>query len=136
VIYNLAQTMGRKVARPEIYAPLVDGRLPAGLNGAEVLGAKRNFQAKLFTAWAGAVLRGKPPQDLADLIEAYGALLPEERADAVRGFVLATFGGTVKVQGVSRRPQDATAALAELNALTADIVAGKRTLRDAVAARR
>jgi hypothetical protein len=136
VIYNLAQTMGRKVARPEIYAPFVDGRLPAGLSGAEVLGAKRNFEAKLFSAWAGAVLQGRPPRDLADLIEAYGALLPDERADAVRGFVLATFGGTVKPQGVSRRAQDSTAALSELNALAADVVAGKRTLRDAVAAGR
>jgi hypothetical protein len=134
VLYNLAQTMGRKVAAPAIYAPFVDGRLPAGLNGAEVLGAKRNFQAKLFTAWATAVLQERPPRDLADLIDAYGTLLPDERADAVRGFVFATYGGTLKAGGVSRRPQDATAALAELNALAADVVTGKRTLHDALAA--
>ena len=75
VLYRLAQskTVGRKVAPDEVYAPFVKDRVPEGVSPAAVLGPFRNFQAKLLSAWGRAVLEGKPPRDIADLVEAYGA---------------------------------------------------------------
>ena len=82
VLYRLAQskTVGRKVAPDAVYAPFVKDRVPEGISPAAVLGPFRNFQAKLLSAWARAVLEGKPPADIANLVDAYGRALPAERS--------------------------------------------------------
>ena len=102
VLYRLAQSkaVGRKVAPPEVYAPFVTDRVPEGVSPAAVLGPFRNFQAKLLSAWGRAVLEGRPPRDIGDLVEAYARALPAERADVIRIFVITTYGATVKPGGV------------------------------------
>jgi hypothetical protein len=134
VIYRLAQTraVGNKVGPPEIYRPFFSGSLPEGVSGAQVLGPIRNYVAKLLTAWSRAILESRPPVDGADLVEAYSRLFPEERREVLRIFLVTTFAATVKPGGISRRPEEATAAVAEVSALTEEILAGKRTLKDAV----
>lgn len=134
VLYRMAQSpgIGRKVAPAEIYAPFVGQRVPQGVSPAAVLGPIRNFQVKLLCAWASAIVAGHPPRDLVDLITAYGERLPGERADAYRILVVTTYGATVKKGGVSPRPSDANASLAELTTLSAEAVAGRRTLRQAL----
>jgi hypothetical protein len=136
VLYRMAQStgIGRRVAPPEVYAPFVGQRVPPGISPAAVLGPIRNFQVKLLCAWAGAILAGRPPRDLVDLITAYGEALPAERAEAYRILVVTTYGATVKAGGVSPRPTDATASLAELTALSAEVAAGRRTLRQGLRA--
>ncbi len=127
VLYRLAQSksVGRKVAPPEVYAPFVKDRVPPGVSPAAVLGPFRNFQAKLLSAWGRVVLEGKPPRDIADLIEAYGRALPAEKLEAVRVFVITTYGSTVKAGGVPPAADKAGHALAELTALAAEVAAGK-----------
>lgn len=130
VIYRMAQskTIGRRVAPPEVYAPFVSERVPAGVSPAAVLGPFRNFQAKLIAAWVRAAVRGHPPRDVVDLIEAYAASLPAERSEVIRLFVATTYGATVRPGGVSV-DGDSTASLAELTALAAEVAAGRRPLR-------
>jgi hypothetical protein len=130
VIYRMAQSkgIGHHVAPPEVYAPFMSDRVPAGISPAAVLGPIRNFQAKLISAWGRAVMRGAPPRDIVDLVEAYGASLPAERAEVIRLFVVTTFGATVKAGGVSVEG-DSSKALGELTALAAEVAAGRRPLR-------
>ena len=71
------------------------------------------------------MLEGKPPADIADLVDAYGRALPAERSDIVRIFVVTTFGVTVKAGGVHPPPDNPGAALPELTALAAEVAAGK-----------
>ncbi|HLK88676.1 MAG TPA: hypothetical protein VKZ18_02210 [Polyangia bacterium] len=134
VLYRLAQskTVGRKVAPPEVYAPFVTDRVPDGVSPAAVLGPFRNFQAKLLSAWGRAVLEGRPPRDIGDLVEAYGRALPAERADVIRIFVITTYGATVKPGGVRPPTADPGAALPELTALGAEVAAGKLSARSAL----
>lgn len=136
LIYRMAQSkgVGRKIAPAEIYAPFVKDRVPPGVSPAAVLGPLRNFQVKLLTAWAGAILGGHPPRDLADLVSAYTNALPAERGEVLRLFVVTTYGTTVKPGGVSPRAADATASLAELTALAAEVNAGRRGLRNGMTA--
>jgi hypothetical protein len=136
VIYRMAQSraLAGRVAPEAFYAPLASNRFPPGVSPAAVLGTFRNFQAKFLGAWAIAVLRGQAPRDVIDLVDLYGAAFPAERAEAIRIFVVTTFGATVKTGGVSTRPQDSTRALAELTALKAEVVAARRTLREALSA--
>ena len=131
VIYRMAQSraVGHRVAPAALYAPFVSERVPNGISPAAVLGPFRNFQAKLIAVWGGAVLRGTPPRDIADLVQAYAAALPAERSEVIRLFVVTTFGATVKPGGVSTSAADSTAALAELTALAAEVAAGRRPLR-------
>ena len=131
LLYRMAQSkgVGRKIAPPEIYAPFVKDRVPPGVSPAAVLGPIRNFQVKLLSAWTRAVVAGHAPRDLADLITAYGDALPAERAEAIRLFVVTTFGATVKSGGVSAQAADAATSLAELTALAAEVTAGKRAIR-------
>jgi hypothetical protein len=133
VLYRLVQskTVGRKVAPAEVYAPFVTDRIPTGVSPAAVLGPFRNFQAKLLSAWGRAVLEGKPPQDIADLVEAYGRALPGERAEVIRIFVVTTYGATVRKGGVPLPAGEPGAALPELTALAAEVAAGKVSLRAA-----
>ena len=136
VLYRLAQskTVGRKVAPDDVYAPFVKDRVPEGVSPAAVLGPFRNFQAKLLSAWARAVLEGKPPRDIADLVDAYGRALPAERGEVVRIFVVTTFGATVKAGGVRPPDRDPGTALPELTALAAQVAAGKLSSHAALAA--
>lgn len=135
VIYRLAQAKGiaGRPAPAAFYAPFVTGRVPEGVSPAAVLGAFRNFQAKLLGAWGTATLRGRPPQDIAHLVELYASTFPAEKAEAIRIFVVTTFGATVNAGSASPRATNATATLAALDALTADVIGGRRTLRDAAA---
>ena len=136
VLYRLAQskTVGRKVAPDDVYAPFVKDRVPEGVSPAAVLGPFRNFQAKLLSAWARAVLEGNPPRDIADLVDAYGRALPAERSEVVRIFVVTTFGATVKAGGVRPPDRDPGTALPELTALAAQVAAGKLSSHAALAA--
>ena len=134
VIYRMVQSraLAGRMAPDAFYAPFAGGRFPPGVSPAAVLGTFRNFQAKFLSTWATAVLQGHPPRDVIDLVDLYGAAFPAERFEAVRIFVVTTFGATVKAGGVSTRPKDATRALDELSALTGEVVAGKRSLREAL----
>jgi hypothetical protein len=136
VIHRMAQSraLAGRVAPEAFYAPLAGGRFPPGVSPAAVLGTFRNFQAKLLGAWATAVLRGRAPRDAIDLVEMYGAAFPAERADVTRIFVVTTFGATAKAGGVSTKPKDATRSMAELTALTAEVVAARRSLREVLVA--
>jgi hypothetical protein len=136
VLYRLAQskTVGRKIAPPEVYAPFVTDRIPAGVSPAAVLGPFRNFQAKLLSAWGRAVLEGRPPRDIGDLVEAYARALPAERGDVIRIFVITTYGATVKPGGVRPPTADPGTALPELTTLAAEVAAGKLSCRAALAA--
>ncbi|MGD0835022.1 MAG: hypothetical protein ABSB49_00075 [Polyangia bacterium] len=135
VIYRMAQSraVGPRVAPEAFYAPFAKDRMPPGVSPAAILGSFRNFQAKLLGAWATAVLRGRPPQDIVDLVELYGLAFPAERSEVTRIFVVTTYGATVEAGGASTDAKDAQHTLAELTALSAQVVAGKRTLRDALA---
>jgi hypothetical protein len=136
VLYRMAQSraVGPRVAPEAFYAPYAANRMPHGVSPAAILGTFRNFQAKLLGVWASAVLRGKAPKDIVDLIEIYGAEFPAERAEVIRIFVVTTFGGTIKPGGCSMQPQDARQTLAELTTLAAEVGAGRKTLRDALGA--
>src|SRR2546423_783323 len=80
----------------------------------------------------------RPPRDIADFVEAYAALLPAERAEVMRLYVVTTFGATVKPAGVPRALASAAGGgadgLAELTALAVEVAAGRRPLRAAVGA--
>jgi hypothetical protein len=134
VLYRLAQskTVGRKIAPAEVYAPFVTDRIPAGVSPAAVLGPFRNFQAKLLSAWGRAVLEGRPPRDIGDLVEAYARALPAERGDVIRIFVITTYGATVKPGGVRPPAADPGTALPQLTALAAEVAAGKLSCRAAL----
>jgi hypothetical protein len=136
ILYRMAQSraVGPRVAPEAFYAPYTANRMPKGVSPAAILGPFRNFQAKLLGVWASAVLRGKAPKDIVDLIEIYGAEFPAERAEVIRIFVVTTFGGTIKPGGCSMQPQDARQTLAELTTLAAEVGAGRKTLRDALGA--
>jgi hypothetical protein len=134
VLYRMAQsrTVGARVAPEAFYAPYAKNRMPPGISPAAILGTFRNFQAKLLGAWASAVLRGKAPKDIADLVQLYGAAFPAERAEVIRIFVVTTFGGTVMPGGSSMDPKDSQRTLAELTTLAAEVGAGRKSLREAV----
>jgi hypothetical protein len=133
VIYRLAQarSVAGRLAPPDFYRPFAAGRLPPGVSPAAVLGSFRNFQAKLLGSWTDAALRGHPPRDVIDLIDVYTAAFPEEKAEVLRIFVVTTFAATVLPGGVSTRPEEASRALATIDALVADVAAGRRSLRAA-----
>ncbi len=131
VLYQMAQSksIGSRIAPGDFYASYATDRIPKGVSPAAVLGVFRNFQAKLLGAWGAAVLAGKPPRDIADLVSMYGEAFPAERSEIDRLFVTVTMGATVKAGGVTGTPPEAVAA--ELTALAAEVTLGKRTLRDA-----
>ena len=134
VLYRMAQSraVGPRVAPEAFYAPYAAKRMPPGVSPAAILGTFRNFQAKLLGVWASAVLRGKAPKDIVDLIEIYGTEFPAERAEVIRIFVVTTFAGTIKPGGCSMQPKEARQTLAELTTLAAEVGAGRKTLRDAL----
>jgi hypothetical protein len=134
VLYRMAQSklVGRKVGPADIYATFVTDRVPPGVSPAAVLGPFRNFQAKLLTAWARAILAGKPPKDIVDLLEAYARALPDEKNEVWRLFVVTTYGATVKPGGVDAREGGPEAALPELTALAAEVASGRKSPRAAL----
>jgi hypothetical protein len=125
VIHRMAEahTLAGRVAPEACYAPFASNRFPPGVSPAAVLGTFRNFQAQFLSAWVTAVLRGRAPRDVSDLVDIYGAAFPAERAEVIRIFVVTTFGATVKAGGVSTNPKNEPRALADLTALTAAAVA-------------
>jgi hypothetical protein len=134
VIYRMAQSraLAGRAAPEAFYSPFASNRFPPGISPAAILGTFRNFQAKLLGTWAAAVLRSRAPRDVIDLVELYGGAFPAERFEAVRVFVVTTYGATVEVGGVSTKAKDATRVLEELSDLTAEVVASKRSLREAL----
>jgi hypothetical protein len=85
VLYRMASSsLGQRMADPGVYLPFLEARPPRDVHPALLLGAFRNFQAKLLTAWSRARAAGRAPHDLIDLIEAYGSAYPNERAEAMR----------------------------------------------------
>ena len=135
VIYRIAQsrTVASKVAPEEFYAPYAKNRMPPGISPAAILGTFRNFQAKLLGAWAAAVLRGKAPKDIADLVELYGEAFPTEKTEVLRIFVVTTFGGTIKPGGFSLDPKNPQHTMTELTAVALEVGLGRMSLHQALA---
>jgi hypothetical protein len=129
LLYRMAASeLGRRMAPEEIYRPFLPDAPPRGIHPALLLGAFRNFQAKLFTAWQRAAMSGSRPANLVDLVEAYGDAFPAERAAAVRTLVVTTYGATV----LSEPRQPLLWPETAFAALTADVLFGTRGLRDAL----
>jgi hypothetical protein len=137
VLYRMASSpLGRTMAPEAVYRPFLADPPPHGVHPALLLGAFRNFQAKLLTAWRAARVAGHPPRDLVDLVEAYGATFPAERAEATRILLVTTYGATAERHGPVVRggwvPGDDIDR--RLAALTADVLFGRVGLRDGLAA--
>ena len=102
VLYRLASSsLGQRMADPAVYGPFLEARPPHDVHPALLLGAFRNFQAKLLSAWSRARAAGHPPHDLVDLVEAYADAYPAERAEATRIFLVTTYAATALPDGVS-----------------------------------
>jgi hypothetical protein len=135
VLYRLASSdLGRRMADPAVYKPFLEAQPPHDVHPALLLGAFRNFQAKLLLAWSRAAAAGRPPRDLIDLVEAYGDAHPAERAEATRIFLITTYGATTLPAAV-RVDQPPEQIQSQLAALTADVLFGRRGLRDGFHAR-
>ena len=101
VLYRLASSgLGQRMADPAVYGPFLEARPPRDVHPALLLGAFRNFQAKLLSAWSRARAAGHPPHDLVDLVEAYADAYPAERAEATRIFLVTTYAATAVRDGV------------------------------------
>ena len=128
------------MADPAVYRPFLEARPPRDVHPALLLGAFRNFQAKLLAAWSRADAASRPPHDLIDLVEAYGDAYPAERAEATRIFLVTTYGATALAERRSRR-RDARAGRVAAGdadggrAVRAAGAAGRRQAQSAVAAR-
>ena len=130
VLYRMAASeLGRRMAPDEVYRPFLEARPPRGIPPALLLGAFRNFQAKLLAAWGRAVAAGHKPFNVVDLVEAYADAYPEERAEVTRIFLVTTYGATALPEAI--HPQDEPDTVAsQLAAVTADVLFGRRGLRD------
>ena len=104
VLYRMAASeLGQHMAPEETYRPFLASPPPRDVHPALLLGAFRNFQAKLLAAWGGAARANRAPRDLVDLVEAYAAAYPAERAEATRILLVTTYGATVVAKGVRPR---------------------------------
>ena len=131
VLYRMAASeLGQTMAPAATYHPFLASRAPRDVHPALLLGAFRNFQAKLLAAWSGAVRAHRPLLDVVDLVEAYAAAHPAERAEATRILLVTTYGATVVPAGVALYEQPAVIE-AKLATLTADVLFGRRGLHDA-----
>ena len=131
-LYRMASSpVGRRLARDDVYRPFIQTPPPTGISPGRLLGAFRNFQAKLLSAWTAAVQARRAPRDLIDLIEVYAAAYPEERAQVTRIFLVTTAGLTARPGGVDER-QSADQVASKLAGLTADVLCGRRDLRTAL----
>ena len=127
-LYHLATSeTGHRLAPDDIYRSMVPEHPPAGIDR-ELFGAFRNFQAKLLWAWNRAVILEGPPRDLVDLVEAYAAAFPAERAEVIRIFLVTTTAATLQPGGVSHQASSDEAA-SRYAALTTDVLFGRRDLR-------
>jgi hypothetical protein len=130
VLYRLATSdLGRKMEDPAVYRHFLDAQPPPDVHPALLLGAFRNFQAKLISAWSRANAAHRPPQDLIDLVGVYADAYPAERAEVTRIFLVTTYGVTAVPDGV-HADAPAEAVESQLAALTADVLFGRRGLRD------
>ena len=130
VLYRLASSdLGRRMADPAIYKPFLEAQPPPDVHPALLLGAFRNFQAKLMVAWNRAAAAGHRPRDLIDLVEAYGDAHPAERAEATRIFLVTTYGATALPAAI-RHDAAPGEIETQLASLTADVLFGRRGLRD------
>jgi hypothetical protein len=129
VLYRMASALGQQMAPEETYAPFLTSRAPRDVHPALLLGAFRNFQAKLLAAWSGAVRANWAPRDLVDLVEAYGKAYPDERAEATRILLITTYGGTVLAHP-PHPDEEPERVASQLAMLTADVLFGRRGLRD------
>ena len=130
VLYRLASSgLGQRMADPAVYGPFLEARPPRDVHPALLLGAFRNFQAKLLSAWSRARAAGHPPHDLVDLVEAYADAYPAERAEATRIFLVTTYAATAVRDGVDTDEPSAEVE-SRLAMLTADVLFGRRGLRD------
>jgi len=130
VLYRLASSeLGRQMADTSVYRPFLEAQPPRDVHPALLLGAFRNFQAKLLAAWSRAAAGGRPPHDVIDLVEAYGDAYPAERATATRIFLVTTYGATALPDGV-RADEAPERVESQLAMLTADVLFGRRGLRD------
>jgi hypothetical protein len=129
VLYRLASSAaGHRLAPDEIYRSLVPEFPPAGFSPGQLLGAFRNFQAKLLVAWNRAGQSATPPRDLIDLVTAYADTFPDERAEVTRIFLVTTYGLTARPGGIyPRQPLEEVAS--KLAELTADVLFGHAGLR-------
>jgi hypothetical protein len=94
VLYRMAASdLGRTMERDDAYLPFLAEPPPHGIPAALLLGAFRNFQAKLLSAWSAAVRAGHRPATLTDLVEAYADAHPLERAEARRILAVTTGRG-------------------------------------------
>jgi hypothetical protein len=130
VLYRMAASeAGRRMAPAEIYRPFLAVAAPRDIHPALLLGAFRNFQAKLFAAWRNAVTAGRPPADLIDLLDAYAEAYPAERPELTRILV-------VSMQTLSEwyEPSVLAEAGAHVERVTAAVLFGRYSLRDVVTA--
>ena len=133
VLYRLAASeLGQRMADRAVYQHFVEASPPRDVHPALLLGAFRNFQAKLLSAWSRAVAIHRPPHDLVDLVEAYADAYPAERAEATRIFLITTYGATALPSGV-RADDTPERVESQLATLTADVLFGRRGLRDGLA---
>jgi hypothetical protein len=130
VLYRLASSdLGRQMAPKEVYRPFLIEEPPPGVHPALLLGAFRNFQAKLLAAWRAAITAGRRPRDLLELVDAYADAYPAERTEAIRIFLTTTYGATA-LRGGIRADQPIEQVESQLAMLTADVLFGRRSLRD------
>ena len=130
VLYRLASSeLAQRMADRAVYAPFLEAQPPRDVHAALLLGAFRNFQAKLLSAWHRASAAGHPPHDLVDLIEVYGDAYPAERAEATRIFLVTTYAATAVRGGVSAEAPSSEVE-SQLAMVTADVLFKRRGLRD------
>jgi hypothetical protein len=118
---------GRRMAPAEVYRPFLAVAPPRDVHPALLLGAFRNFQAKLFAAWHDAAQAGRPPADVVDLLDAYAEAYPAERPEVTRVLVVSTHA-----LAHGYEPAVVAEVGACLERLTAQVLFGARSLRDAV----
>lgn len=132
ILYRLSQDddLMKTLAPAAFYAPIASERIPPGISPAAALGAFRNFQLKLLSAWWDAGQSGTPPRHIVDLVTAYVRAFPAEREPVLRQFVAATHGGTVTPGGVMAGAGSPEVAVERLRNLTTEVLAGTRGLTD------
>ena len=127
VLYRLASSgLGQRMADPAVYGPFLEARPPRDVHPALLLGAFRNFQAKLLSAWSRARAAGHPPHDLVDLVEAYADAYPAERAEATRIFLVTTYAATAVRDGGVSATRPSAEVESRLAMLTADVLVRPR----------
>ena len=130
VLYRLASSAaGHRLAPDEIYRPVVPEFPPAGFSPGQLLGAFRNFQAKLLVAWsrAGTVGDAAPRSDRSRR-RPTPTPFRTSGPRSTRIFLVTTYGLTARPGGIyPRQPLEEVAS--KLAALTAEVLFGRTGLR-------